>query len=45
MYGLPQSGILSNELLEKRLNAAGITKASWYPVYGLTSGGPFNLAW
>lgn len=27
MYGLPQAGLLANELLEKRLNAAGYYRA------------------
>jgi len=31
MYGLPQSGLLANELLEKRLNAAGFRQSKLVP--------------
>ena len=31
MYGLPQSGLLANELLEKRLNAAGYKQSKLVP--------------
>jgi len=35
MYGLPQAGLLANELLEKRLNKrAGTTRVNWYQDFG-----------
>ena len=31
MYGLPQSGLLANELLEKRLNTHGYYQSKYFP--------------
>ena len=35
MYGLPQAGLLANELLEKRLNEAGYRQSKLKLVPGL----------
>jgi len=47
MYGLPQSGLLSQELLEKHLEEHGYyqSKIILFMVYGSTSGVPSVLAW
>ena len=38
MYGLPQSGILAQTLLEKRLNTTSTTRARLHPVRGHMNG-------
>ena len=45
MYGLPQSRLLANELLEKRLNKGAITKASQYQNSGATNGAQSSSHW
>jgi hypothetical protein len=42
MYGLPQSGLLSNELFEKGSTHMGIFKANSYLVCGRTNGNRSN---
>jgi hypothetical protein len=42
MYGLPQSGLLSNELLENGSRHMGVSKANSYLVYGRTNGDRSN---
>jgi len=44
MYGLPQSGLLANELLEKCLNKHGY-QANWYPAFGCMTHGQYNSHW
>ena len=43
MYGLPQSGLLANELLEKRLNKQGYYQSKLVPDCGSTHGVLCNL--
>ena len=38
MYGLPQAGILAQQLLKKRLNAEGYAQSKIPRVFGRTSG-------
>jgi len=45
MYGLPQSGILAQQLLEERLAARATTRAKLRLVSGPMSGVPSVLAW
>jgi hypothetical protein len=39
MYGLPQSGLLANKLLEKRLNKHGYRQSKLVPGFGNTTHG------
>jgi hypothetical protein len=45
MYGLPQSGLLANKLLEKHLNKHGYGQRKWYPAFGSTTHGQYNSHW
>ena len=38
MYGLPEAGILAQQLLEKRLEKRDTPKANTHPVFGHTNG-------
>ena len=38
MYGLPQSGLLANNILGKRLNNTATNKENYYPDSGNTTG-------
>jgi len=42
MYGLPQAGLLANELFKKRLNKHGYRQSNWYLVFGNTTHGGYN---
>ena len=42
MYGLPQLGLLANELLEKRLNKRATDIVSWSRAYGNKIGGQYS---
>ncbi len=42
MYGLPQSGLIANELLEKRLNEHGYQRANWSQDSGDITHAQFN---
>eukprot|EP00804_Cyclotella_cryptica_P012520 CCRYP_017704-RB/>CCRYP_017704-RB protein AED:0.24 eAED:0.24 QI:0/0/0/1/0.5/0.33/3/0/909 len=43
MYGLPQAGIIAQQLLEQRLQANGYHQSKLNPVSGLTTGDPSAL--
>ncbi len=42
MYGLPQSGLIANELLEKRSNEQATNRANWSQDYGNITHTQFN---
>ena len=43
MYGLPQAGIIAQDLLEKRLATAGYRQSKQHRAIGPTIGGPSAL--
>ena len=45
MYGLPQSGLLANELLEKRLNKHGYQQSKLLPGLWKHTHGQYNSHW
>ncbi|KAL7485529.1 hypothetical protein ACHAW6_011123 [Cyclotella cf. meneghiniana] len=45
MYGLPQAGLLANELLEQLLNKNGYYQSKLCRGYGNTRPDPFNSPW
>jgi hypothetical protein len=45
MYGLPQAGIIAQELIEQQLLKAGYTQSKIMPGFGNTSGDPSASHW
>ena len=45
MYGLPQSGLLANDICKNDSRKVAITKASWYQDSGATNGAQFSSHW